>query len=52
MKKILIVIFVLMFIAAVVLGLQYFQKKPPHIPEISGKIIPSEMLIPDGNSGE
>lgn len=52
MKKILIIIFVLMFIAAAVLGLQYFQKKSPAIPEVPGKIIMSETLIPDGNAGE
>lgn len=52
MKKILVIIFVLTLLAAAVLGFQYFRKKSLRGPETPGKIILSDTLIPDGNSGE
>lgn len=45
-------VFVLILTVSIAIGFLYFWKKTPRIPEIPGKIIPSETLIQDGNSGE
>lgn len=52
MKKILIVILIFVLLGIAVLGFYYFRKKIPREPYTAGKIIQSDNLILDGNSGE